>query len=368
MRIERVILREIRLPFRNFFETSFGRTYDKEAILIEVVSEGLSGWGECVACEGPFYSYEDRVTAWHVLKSYLAPSLVDPRGTDPDHFLDHAPAVRGHPMAKAAVEAALFDLQARQMDTPLWLLLGGTRERIPCGVSIGIQDGTSQLLDKIHSEKAAGYQKFKLKIKPGWDVEILDLVRREFPDIPLMVDANAAYSAMDFPHLKTLDQFGLMMIEQPLFYDDLYEHSRLQEQIETRLCLDESIRHNRDAELALRLKSCRIINVKFGRVGGLREAIRIHDLCLAHGVPVWCGGMLETGIGRAHNVALSTLANFKLPGDVSASARYFERDTIWPAVEVDKEGFITPPSGAGIGYEPDREWIERITIQQEMVS
>ena len=266
-------------------------------------------------------------------------------------------------MAKAALEAALWDLQARSLGMPLWKLLGGTRKRIPCGVSIGIQDDLSALFERIEAELEAGYLRIKIKVAPGWDVEIVEQVRERFGDIPLMVDANSAYGPEDFPLLQQLDGFDLLMIEQPLHHEDLLLHSRLQAGLRTPVCLDESIRHCPDVELALELKACRVINLKPGRVGGATESRALHDLTQREGIPLWCGGMLETGIGRAHNVALSTLANFRLPGDVSASSRYFSRDVIDPPVEVDR-GWITPPMRPGIGYQPDLDWIEAITSRR----
>lgn len=366
MKVEQITLRQIQLPFVHFFETSFGRSYEKNAILVEIRSDGLSGWGESVADEGPFYSCEDVETAWHILSDYIAPSLVRTR-PDPRVLPAQIRRIRGHSMAKAAAEAALWDLEAKSEGRPLWHLIGGTRDRIACGVSIGIQDSPDQLFEKIEKEVAAGYQKIKIKIKPGWDVGIVRMVRERFPDLPLMVDANSAYSIADTEHLLQLDKFRLLMIEQPLYEDDLVEHSRLQAALSTPICLDESIRHARDARHACEMGACRIVNIKMGRVGGFQEAIRVHDTCKEMGIPVWCGGMLETGIGRAHNIALSTLENFSVPGDVSAAKRYFERDTVVPSIEVTEDGYIVPPSGPGIGYEPDLEWIERITVRVKVI-
>lgn len=364
MKIERIILRHIRLPLVHFFETSFGRTFEKEALLVETIGEEFSGWGECVAGEGPFYSYEDVETAWSILTRLILLPTVEENLREPERFGSRFAFVRGHPMAKASVEASLWDWKAKRCGMPLWRLLGGVRQRIPCGVSIGIQDTPRQLLQKIAGELEAGYRKVKIKIKPGWDVDIVKLVRKTFPDIPLMVDANSAYTLADAAHLKKLDDFNLMMIEQPLSYDDLIDHSRLQGELKTAICLDESIRHSRDAAHACSLKACRIINIKSGRLGGIEEARRVHDVCRSNGIPVWCGGMLETGIGRAHNIALSTLPNFSIPGDVSASRRYFERDTVQPPIEVSSDGFITAPSSPGIGFEPDVGWIEKNTVRK----
>lgn len=357
-----VRLREIRMPFLRFFETSFGRVWDKEAVLIEVSSGGVSGWGECVAAEGPFFSYEDKQTAWHVLTEYLIPTVLGPRSLAAADAPDRMRRVRGHPMAKAALESALWDLEARRLGRPLWRHYGGTQPRIPCGVSIGIQDSPKILLERIRTELDAGYQRIKIKIKPGWDTEIVEQVRNHFPDIPLMVDANAAYTLEDAAHLRELDRFDLMMIEQPLHHEDILGHARLQREIGTAVCLDESVRHCADLELALEVGACRILNLKPGRVGGPSETLRLHRICQDRGVGLWCGGMLETGIGRAHNIALATLDHFRIPGDVSASSRYFERDTIVPAVEV-TDGWITPSEEPGIGYEPDLEWIDHLTVR-----
>ena len=364
MKLEQVIVREIRLPLVHFFETSFGRVHGRRVLLVEVRADGLSGWGECVADDAPGFSYETVDTAWPVLSRFLVPRMLDAPFSRADEFPGRVPSVRGHPMAKAGLEAALWDLQAKAAGVPLWKLLGGRHRPIPCGVSIGIQDHPDILLGKIDEELAAGYQRIKIKIKPGWDLDIVAAVRKRFPRISLMVDANSAYGRADFDHLAELDQFDLLMMEQPLEYDDIFRHAELQARLRTPICLDESIRHRRDAEHAIALGACRIVNIKMGRVGGHTEARAVHDLCQSRGVPVWCGGMLETGIGRAHNVALSTLENFSLPGDVSASRRYFHRDTSRPPIEVNPDGTITPSTAPGIGYEPDLQWIDQITVRE----
>ena len=366
MKIESTVLRQIKLPYLHFFETSFGRSHTKNAVLVEIRGEGLCGWGECVADEGPFYSSEDVETAWHILSDYIAPSLTGMSAV-PQVFSESFKKIRGHPMAKAAAESAIWDLVAKQRGIPLWEMIGGTRKRIACGVSIGIQDSVEQLLDQIEIELAAGYQKIKIKIKPGWDVDIVRDVRKRFSHIPLMVDANSAYSIADIDHLRQLDEFDLLMIEQPLYPDDFIEHRRLQAAIKTPICLDESIRHARDARHACEMGACQIVNIKLGRVGGFQEAIAVHDTCQALGIPVWCGGMLETGIGRAHNIALSTLENFSIPGDVSAAKRYFQKDTVVPSIEVSEDGHMVPPSVPGIGYDPDLDWIESITVRTERI-
>ena len=368
MKIKRIVLREIRLPLVEFFETSFGRTQERRVLLVEIHGGGTVGWGECVAGEGPFYSEETVDTAWSILTQLILPRIEHWSFERPTEFPELCRDIRGHRMAKGCVEAALWDLQAQDLHLPLWKLLGGTREKIACGVSIGIQTSPAALLEKIGQELQDGYQRIKIKVKPGWDVDIVRQVRDHFPEIPLMVDANGAYSLEDADHLKRFDDFDLLMIEQPLSYDDLLDHSKLQAKLETAICLDESIRHARDAAHACQVQACRIINIKMGRLGGPSEARRVHDLCKEQGIPVWCGGMLETGIGRAHNIALSTLENFSLPGDVSASKRYYKRDTVVPAVEVTPDGFIIPPRAVGLGYEPDRPWIDKLTVRSEKFS
>ncbi|HTC79356.1 MAG TPA: o-succinylbenzoate synthase, partial [Terriglobales bacterium] len=340
MKIEAVTLREIRMPLVHFFETSFGRTYSRRILLVTLHCQGLTTWGECVAGEDPFYSEESIETAWYVLRDYLAPALIGKdlkRGAECAALFER---VRGHRMAKAALENACWVAEAQEKNLPLWRLLGGSRKEIACGVSIGIQDSVEQLLEKIESELAAGYQRIKVKVKPGWDVAVLARIRKRWPKIVLSCDANSAYRLEDFEHLKKFDEFGLLMIEQPLWSDEIFQHSALQKQLRTDICLDESIHSARDAEAAIELGACRIINLKVGRLGGFSEAIVTHDICRQHKIPVWCGGMLESGIGRAQNVALSTLENFRLPGDVSASQRYWKEDIVEPEIEVSAQGTI----------------------------
>jgi O-succinylbenzoate synthase len=329
--------------------------------------DGGEGWGECVADENPYYSEEWTESAWAVMTRFLAPLLVaEPvaSAADVDGRFAH---VRGNRMAKAALETACWDLEARNRNLPLWQFLGGTRAEIASGVSIGLQPTTGALLERVRDELAAGYQRIKIKIKPGHDLELVKAVRAEFPDIALMVDANSAYRLSDAPLLMELDRYDLMMMEQPLAHDDIAEHARLQRQLATPICLDESIRSSDDARLAIELGACRIINIKMGRVGGLTESRRIEEVCREHGIAVWCGGMLEAGIGRAHNIALSTLAGFTLPGDVSASARYWEEDIIDPPVTVTPRGTIVPPSGPGIGFAVKRERIEALTARRAVI-
>jgi len=362
VRIDRLELRLLRLPLVHFFETSFGRVHDRTFVLVSVDGDGATGIGECVADPNPFYSAETTRTAWHVLSEFLAPLVLGRRFAHPREVFGAMSLVRGHNMAKAALEMAAWDLYARQQGLPLARLLGGTRTAIASGVSIGIQDTLDDLLATIETELAAGYQRVKIKIKPGWDVEAVERVRARFGAVPLMVDANAAYRLEDAAHLAELDRYGLMMIEQPLDYEDIFDHAALQRLILTPICLDESIHTVRHARDAIDAGACRIINVKPGRVGGFAESIRLHDLCAARGIPVWHGGMLESGIGRAHNLHLSSLPNFSLPGDVAASRRYYQPDLIDPPIEVSPEGTIPVPDGPGIGVTVVKERVERATL------
>jgi O-succinylbenzoate synthase len=365
MRVEAITLRELTIPLVHFFETSFGRTHTRRVLLVTLHSDGLEGWGECVAGENPYYSEEYIDGAWDVMMRYLGPALLGKTLQSGREVPALLAQVREHRMAKAALENAVWDAEAQEKGMPLWKLLGGSRGEIACGVSIGIQDSHEQLLQQVETELAAGYQRIKIKVKPGWDVEVLEKIRARWPDILLSCDANSAYTLNDEQHLKSFDRFNLLMIEQPLWSDDFYFHARLQKQLQTPLCLDEAIRSARDAEAALELGACRIVNVKVGRVGGFSEAIAIHDVAQRFGVPVWCGGMLESGIGRSHNVALSTLANFKLPGDVSASKRYWKEDIIEPEVEVSAEGTITISEKPGRGYDVKKDLIEELTVRKE---
>ena len=368
MKIERVVLRLLRMPLVHFFETSFSRTYERQIVIVEVVSEGLSGWGEITAGEHPFYNEEWTEAAWMIARDYVAPRLIGREiagALDVNALSAH---IRGHNMARGGVEAAVWDLQARRNGNPLWKEIGGgARREIPCGVSIGIQDSVEQLIEKIEVELAAGYQRIKMKIKPGWDVDVIRRIRERFPAIRLMADANSAYTLADAARLKQLDEFYLMMIEQPLAHDDIIDHAALQPRLETPICLDECIRTDHHARQAIAMKAGRIINIKLGRVGGFGEAKRVHDTCEAAGIPVWCGGMLEAGIGRAHNIALATLPNFTLPGDVSASSRYWKRDIISPAVEITPRGTISVRDESGFGYEIDHDFMKHVTVREEAV-
>jgi o-succinylbenzoate synthase len=369
VKITSIELREIRLPLIHFFETSFGRTTERRIILARVRdSDGAEGWGECTCGEGPFYSDEWTETAWHTLREFLAPMVVGQNVDGASGVCQLMGRVRGHRMAKAAIETACWDLEAKRAGAPLWKHVGGVRAEIPCGVSIGIQDSPEQLIEKIDREVSAGYQRIKIKIKPGWDVDIVRRVRKQFPDIQLMGDANSAYALKDVSLFKALDEFKLMMLEQPLAYDDMFDHAELQKQIETPICLDESIKTPADAEHAIGLKACRIINVKLGRVGGHSQAKRVERIARENEIPVWCGGMLESGIGRAHNIAMATLVGFTLPGDVSASSRYWHEDIIEPPVTVSARGTIAAPDKPGIGFEINLKRIEQLTIRKEVTT
>lgn len=365
IRIDAIHMREINMPLAYPFETSFGLTTGRRILLVEIEAEGLTAWGECVAGEHPYFSDEMIDTAWIITETELVPKLLKTELEGGGSVPDALKQIRGHRMAKAALENAVWDLEAQMEKVPLAQLLGGTREVIPCGVSIGIQPTPEQLMDKIALELEAGYQRIKLKCKPGWDRNIFEMVRKRWPDIMLSCDANSAYRMKDFDHIASWDEFKLLMVEQPLWYDDFYFHSMLQKRIETAICLDESIRNRRDALAAIDMESCRIINIKVGRVGGFSEAIAVHNAAAERGVPVWCGGMLETGIGRAHNIALSSLLNFKLPGDVSASARYWAEDIIDPEVTVSKKGEIVVPKSVGSGYKVLPERIEALTVRRQ---
>ncbi len=367
MKIEAITLRELHVPLVHFFETSFGRIYSRSILLVSLECEGVTGWGECVAGEDPFYSAEWKETAWPTIKHYLGPAIL---GRNINTAADCVPLfaqVRGHRMAKAALENALWDAEAKQKNLPLWKLVGGTQREIACGVSIGIQDSIEQLLDKVETELAAGYQRIKVKVKPGWDVNVLERIRSRWPEILLSCDANSAYRMNQIERLRGFDQFNLLMIEQPLWNDDIHYHARLQRELKTAICLDESIRHARDAAIAVETGACRIINIKVGRVGGFSEAVKVHNVCQNHNIPVWCGGMLESGIGRAHNIALSTLPNFRLPGDVSASKRYWKEDVIEPEVTVSPKGTIRVSDAPGTGYRVKEDLIQRLTVKEEVI-
>jgi o-succinylbenzoate synthase len=364
MKIESITLREVQMRLKAPFETSFGVSHHRRILLVEVVADGANGWGEVTASETPGYNSETTDTAWHVISDFVAPSLIGKTISTASDCPALLATIRGHEMAKSGVENALWDAEAQLKGMPLSQLLGGTLDEVASGVSLGIRESPQSLARRVEEELRSGYQRIKLKIKPGKDVEYVAAVRREFPETLLSVDANSAYRLEDAAHLKKLDEFKLLMVEQPLSWDDIYAHSKLQAQIQTSICLDECINNARHALTAIELKACRIINVKLGRVGGHSEARRVEQVCRTHSIPVWCGGMLETGIGRAHNIAMSTLAGFTLPGDVSASKRYWSEDIIEPEVEVTSKGTIHVPKASGIGYAVRRDRIEQLTVRR----
>ena len=367
MRIDAIVLRELHMTLVRPFETSFGVTRKRRILLAEIKSEGLTGWGECTAGERPFFSEESTDSAWAAITQELGPMLA---AETPEHGGDCPRIfrqVRANRMAKATLENAIWDLEAQREGVSLSRLLGGVHDVIPCGVSLGIQASIPELLAQIEKELAAGYQRIKLKCKPGWDVEVFERVRGRWPGITLSCDANSSYRLKDADHLTAFDAFDLLMIEQPLWHDDFYYHSMLQKRLQTPICLDESIHNRRDALAAIEMESCRIINIKLGRVGGFSEAIAVHNAAQERGIPVWCGGMLESGVGRSHNIALSTLENFALPGDVSASARYWHEDIVEPEIVVSSAGEIAVPDTPGRGYEVRTELVERLTVRRETI-
>ena len=364
MKIERAVIREIPLRLKEFFEISSGGQQDRRIILVTLYSEGLEGWSECVAAEDPSYAYETAETAWHILTSHILPNIVGRSAANPADILTPAAWVRGHPMAKASVEMAGWDLAARADGVSLSKKLGGERTVVPVGVSVGLKKTDEELHEQVQSYIDDGYARVKIKIKPGRDIEMLASLRERFPDQLFMADANSAYTLADVDRLRELDPLDLRMIEQPLSYDDLFDHARLQEQIETPVCLDESIKSHGDLKLALHLKSGRIVNLKPGRVGGHTVSRQIHDTMVEADLPLWCGGMLESGVGRAHNVALASLPGFTLPGDISASQRYWHRDIVSPEFEV-ADGVMKVPTGPGLGVELDLDRIHGLTVREE---
>src|SRR5712675_602070 len=362
MRIREIRLQEVRMKLVSPFETSMDCTTARRIVLVQADVDGVIGWGECVAGETPYYSPETADTAWLMLRDFLWPMIKGKEFASAGEVWSLLARVRGHNMAKAALEAAVWDAEAKQKGVPLSKLIGGVREEIACGVSVGIKESLDDLSAAVQKELAAGYQRIKIKIKPGKDLEPVRRLRQDFPRIKLMVDANSAYTLDDWPLLKQLEGFYLMMIEQPLGWDDLYSHVELQKKLDTPICLDECIHSEELARAAIELGACKIINIKLGRVGGHTVARRIHDLCQSKQIPVWCGGMLESGIGRAHNLALSTLANFSLPGDITASRRYWTEDVIDPEVEVSAKGTITVSDKPGLGYDIDLDFINSVTV------
>jgi O-succinylbenzoate synthase len=365
MRIEAITLRKLRMRLRAPFQASFGVITERVVVLVEAASDGVSGWGEVTATPEPVFTYESAATASLVIRDYLVPRILGRSlrcAAEVSHYFSE---IRGHEMARAGIENAIWDIEAQQRGLPLATLIGGTRSEIACGVSIGIQASPDALVDRVREEVEAGYQRIKIKIRPGQDFEYLHAVRRAFPNIVLSVDANSAYTLDDAEHLKRFDEYNLLMIEQPLWWDDIHWHGKLARLIKTPICLDEPIRHARDVQTAIDLGAAGVINIKLGRVGGHSGAREIQAFCLANKVHAWCGGMLESGIGRVHNIAVSSLAGYTLPGDVSASRRYWDEDLVEPAVEVTPRGTIPVPTAPGLGYRVRSEFIERFTLEKE---
>lgn len=364
MKIQNITIRHLKMKMKAPFTTSFGTFVNKEFLLLEATDElGNKGWGESVAFDSPWYNEETYKTNWIILEDFLIPLVKGKEIEHPDEINEMFAFIRKNNMAKAALEGAVWDLYAKRTHQTLASALGGDKKQIEVGISIGIQKSVEELLSLIDGYVNEGYKRIKVKIKPGWDVDVIRAIRERFPDVPLMADANSAYSLEDAALLKQLDEFNLTMIEQPLASDDIIDHATLQKQLKTPICLDESIHSLEDARKAVELGSCGIINIKVGRVGGLTESKKIHDYCESKGIPVWCGGMLESGVGRAHNVAITTLSNFIMPGDTAGSERYWERDIIDPEVIVEN-GYITVPDEPGIGYEPNLERIEKFTVNK----
>jgi O-succinylbenzoate synthase len=364
MKISHLTLHHLRMPLQSPFETSFGRTHDRDCILIEAHAGDLTGYGECVADRDPGYSYETTGTAWHILEDFLIPAVLDTELDGPLDFQSRASHMRGHPMAKAGLEMALWDLQGKLEGRSLRQLLGGQRQRVDVGVSVGIQSSPQALVKAVGAYLEKGYRRVKIKIKPGRDVAETRAVRHSFPGLHLQVDANSAYTLETAAALKPLDDLGLLLIEQPLAEDDLWDHSRLQAGFKTPICLDESILSPRHARQALEMGACRIINIKAGRVGGLSQAVAIHDLCRERGVPVWCGGMLETGVGRASNLALASLPGFTLPGDISATERYYLEDITNERFTLNPDSTIDVPNGVGLGVTLNWQAIHKFTLHK----
>ena len=365
MKIKRIELRHTKMELVSPFTTSMGTEYDEEHIMVRVDADGITGWGESVAEGTPFYSYETVQTAWHILQDFLIPSILGKDITGIDEAISLYSKVRGHMMAKAGLEAALWDLFAKAKNISLSKMLGGSRDKIDVGVSIGIQSSEVELIKKVNGYLNEGYKRIKIKISPGSDIQFVKALRKEFPEILLQVDANSAYELKHIDLFKELDHYNLLLIEQPLGYEDIYDHSKLQRELRTPICLDESIHSLDDTRAAIELDSCRVINIKPGRVGGFTESKLIHDYCASKIIPVWCGGMLESGIGRAGNVALASLPNFTLPGDISASKRYYKEDIVEPEFVVNKDGTMDVPTKAGIGVEVNMKSLDKVTVNKK---
>jgi O-succinylbenzoate synthase len=365
MKIESITLRQLNMRLRAPFETSFGVAQDRNILVVETCADGMVGWGEMTVMEGPYFNSETTGTAWHVMHDFIAPLIVGTTINHASEIPSLLQRIRGHEMTKGGVENSVWDIEAQELGVSLSSLVGGTRREIACGVSLGIQESASKLIATIERELTSGYQRIKLKIKPGTDVDYVAAARAAFPDIMLSVDANAAYTTADTAHLQKLDAYKLLMIEQPLWWNELFAHAQLQAQLDTAICLDECIQNARHAQAAIEMCACRIVNIKLGRVGGHSEAQRVHGVAQKYEVPVWCGGMLESGIGRAHNIAMSSLPGFTLPGDISASRRYWEEDIIEPEVEVSPMGTTVVPDTPGLGFTPRTKLIEALTVRKE---
>lgn len=364
MKIDSLTLYHLRMPLVAPFETSFGREIERECVIASIRSAGLTGWGECVASSNPGYNYETTGTAIHILKDFVAPLLFGQDIKDAADFQRRVAGIRGHHLAKAGVEMALWDLFGKRDNKSLREMLGGTRDKVEVGVSVGLQESPEALVRTVTDYVKQGYARVKIKIKPGRDVGDASAVRKAFPNLRLQVDANSAFTLESAQALKPLDDLNLLLIEQPLFEDDIWDHRKLQEQFRTAICLDESIVSPRHARYAIEMKACRIINIKAGRVGGLSQALEIHDLCRVNEIPVWCGGMLETGIGRASNLALAGLPGFTLPGDISASDRYYKRDITHEKFSLNADSTIDVPGGAGLGVTIDEEALKRFSLSR----
>ncbi len=362
MPIQSLSLHHLRMPLASPFETSFGRELDRECILIELHADGLVGFGECVASREPGYNYETTGTAWHILKDFIAPLALKPGLETPAEFQKRVQGIRGHHLAKAGVEMALWDLMGKRAGRSLRDLLGGKRRKVQVGVSVGLQSSPQVLVDTVHTYVEAGYARVKIKIKPGRDVGDTGAVRAAFPRLRLQVDANSAYTLESARALKPLDEMHLLLIEQPLFEDDIWDHHKLQQQFDTPICLDESIVSPRHARYALEMKACGVINIKAARLGGISQAVEVHDLCLSAGLPVWCGGMLETGVGRASNLALASLPGFILPGDISGSDRYYPRDITEQRFALNDDSTIDVPEAPGLGVTIDQPALRSFSL------
>ncbi|HKG54874.1 MAG TPA: o-succinylbenzoate synthase [Anaerolineales bacterium] len=364
MKIDSITLHHISMPLVAPFETSFGRETDRQCVLITLQADGLTGYGECVATRDPGYNYETAGTAWHILKDFVAPLILRQDVTDAGDFQRRVEGIRGHHLAKAGVEMALWDLLGKRAGTSLKEMIGGTRDKVEVGVSIGIQESASALVRTVESYLEKGYRRVKIKIKPGREVDETSTVRRAYPELRLQVDANSAYTLETADALKPLDALDLLLIEQPLYEDDIWDHRKLQAEFKTPICLDESILSPRHARYALEMEACKIINIKPARVAGLSHGIMIHDYCLARNVPVWCGGMLETGVGRASNLAIASLPGFILPGDISASDRYYQRDITNERFVLNDDSTIDVPNGHGLGITIDEEALKQFTLSK----